>query len=157
MESEIFLTLLIKFCEPDKLPWQRAIAVEVLHKICWRARQLRDICRHYDLDAAGATPIFEQLITALSSLSGRLFQQIHRRGGDQDAQEKFTKKKNFHFYFQKSPTINRWKNFIQKDIFEKNDNRSQIQRRSSWTSCRLRSWRWTRRLEAGQSTTTWMC
>ena len=28
MESEIFLTLLIKFCEPDKLPWQRAIAVE---------------------------------------------------------------------------------------------------------------------------------
>ena len=50
MESEIFLTLLIKFCEPDKLPWQRAIAVEVLHKICWRARQLRDICRHYDLE-----------------------------------------------------------------------------------------------------------
>ena len=50
MESEIFLTLLIKFCEPDKLAWQRAIAVEVLHKICWRPKQLRDICRQYDLE-----------------------------------------------------------------------------------------------------------
>ena len=81
MESEIFLTLLIKFCEPDKLPWQRAIAVEVLHKICWRARQLRDICRNYDLETEtqGSTPIFEQLITSLSSLSSRLFHQIHRK------------------------------------------------------------------------------
>ena len=47
MESEIFLTLLIKFCEADKLAWQRAIAVEVLHKICWRPKQLRNICRYF--------------------------------------------------------------------------------------------------------------
>jgi hypothetical protein len=81
MESEIFLTLLIKFCEPDKLAWQRAIAVEVLHKICWRPRHLRDICRQYDLEVEtnGSTRIFEQLINSLSSLSSRLFYQIHRR------------------------------------------------------------------------------
>ena len=35
-ESEIFLSFLIKFLDGEK--WQRAIAVEVLHKICWRPK-----------------------------------------------------------------------------------------------------------------------
>ena len=30
MESEIFLTLLIKFCEVDKLPWQRKFPISTL-------------------------------------------------------------------------------------------------------------------------------
>jgi hypothetical protein len=32
-ESEIFLSLLLKFLEGDKLLWQRALALEVLHRI----------------------------------------------------------------------------------------------------------------------------
>lgn len=32
-ECEIFLSLLVKFLESDKLGWQRAIALEVLHRI----------------------------------------------------------------------------------------------------------------------------
>lgn len=32
-ECEIFLSLLVKFLESDKLGWQRAIALEVLYRI----------------------------------------------------------------------------------------------------------------------------
>lgn len=35
-ESEIFLSLLLKFLDGDKLLWQRALALEVLHKITAR-------------------------------------------------------------------------------------------------------------------------
>ena len=78
-ESEIFLSFLIKFLDGEN--WQRAIAVEVLHKICWRPKQLRNICQHYDLQQQcdGSTPVFEQLINSLSTLSSKLFDQIHAK------------------------------------------------------------------------------
>jgi hypothetical protein len=32
-ECEIFLSLLVKFLEPEKPMWQRCLALEVLHKL----------------------------------------------------------------------------------------------------------------------------
>lgn len=40
-ECEIFLSLLLKFLESDKLGWQRAIALDVLHKIVVQPHLLR--------------------------------------------------------------------------------------------------------------------
>ena len=43
--------------------------------------------RQYDLEVEshGSTPVFEQLIDALSSLTSRLFYQIHRKGDTDDS------------------------------------------------------------------------
>ena len=32
-ECEIFLSLIVKFLDPDKPSWQRALALELLHKL----------------------------------------------------------------------------------------------------------------------------
>ena len=40
-ECEIFLSLLVKFLEPDKPQWQRALALEVLHTLTIQPALLR--------------------------------------------------------------------------------------------------------------------
>ena len=45
-ECEIFLSLLVKFLEPDKPQWQRALALEVLHTLTIQPALLR-YCFHY--------------------------------------------------------------------------------------------------------------
>uniref|UniRef100_F1KQN5 Monensin-resistant 2 n=1 Tax=Ascaris suum TaxID=6253 RepID=F1KQN5_ASCSU len=47
-ECEIFLSLLVKFLESDKLGWQRAIALEVLHRIVVQPDLLLWFCESYD-------------------------------------------------------------------------------------------------------------
>jgi hypothetical protein len=84
-ESEIFLSFLIKFLSGEQ--WQQAIAVEVLHKICWKPRQLRDICQQYDLQnkSNGSTPVFQELINALASLTSAKFHKLYRAKEDPDS------------------------------------------------------------------------
>ncbi|CBY43535.1 unnamed protein product, partial [Oikopleura dioica] len=84
-ESEIFLSFLIKFLSGEQ--WQQAIAVEVLHKICWKPRQLRDICQQYDLQnkSNGSTPVFQELINALASLTSAKFHRLYRNKEDPES------------------------------------------------------------------------
>ena len=48
-ESEIFLSLLIKFLENDKPNWQQAVALEVLYKMCSQPNLIRSFCLFYDM------------------------------------------------------------------------------------------------------------
>ena len=48
-ESEIFLSLLIKFLENDKPNWQRAVALEVLYKLCTQPNLIKSFCLFYDM------------------------------------------------------------------------------------------------------------
>lgn len=48
-ECEIFLSLLVKFLDPDKPTWQRCLALEVLHKLITSPNHLSKFCRSYDL------------------------------------------------------------------------------------------------------------
>ena len=84
-ESEIFLSFLIKFLSGEQ--WQQAIAVEVLHKICWKPRQLRDICQQYDLQnkSNGSTPVFQELINALASVTSSKFHRLYRNKEDPES------------------------------------------------------------------------
>jgi hypothetical protein len=48
-ECEIFLSLLVRFLDPDKPTWQRCLALEVLHKLITSPHHLSKFCRSYDL------------------------------------------------------------------------------------------------------------
>ncbi|KAI1287236.1 Protein MON2 -like protein [Halotydeus destructor] len=63
-ESEIFLSLLIKFLDNEKPSWQQAVALEVLHKMCNQPNLLRSFCLFYDMKPH-SSKIFRDIVTAL--------------------------------------------------------------------------------------------
>ncbi|XP_030384078.1 protein MON2 homolog isoform X2 [Scaptodrosophila lebanonensis] len=65
-ECEIFLSLIIKFLDPDKPHWQRALALEVIHKLVTRSTLMAFFCKSYDLKNH-ATNIVHDMIAALGS------------------------------------------------------------------------------------------
>ncbi|XP_034666367.1 protein MON2 homolog isoform X1 [Drosophila subobscura] len=65
-ECEIFLSLIIKFLDPDKPAWQRALAVEVIHKLVTRSSLIAFFCKSYDLKNH-ATNIVHDMIAAMGS------------------------------------------------------------------------------------------
>ncbi|TMS38446.1 hypothetical protein L596_005171 [Steinernema carpocapsae] len=65
-ECEIFLTLLLKFLESDKLLWQRAIALEVLHRIVSQAELLAWFCENYDMNHSSAK-VVQNVMSGLTS------------------------------------------------------------------------------------------
>ncbi|KAL3981528.1 Guanine nucleotide exchange factor in Golgi transport N-terminal family protein [Acanthocheilonema viteae] len=65
-ECEIFLALLVKFLESDKLGWQRAIALEVLHKIIVLPELLIWFCENYDA-RPGATKAINSIVSGLAA------------------------------------------------------------------------------------------
>lgn len=42
-ECEIFLSLLVKFLEPEKPMWQRCLALEVLHKLAVQPELIKSV------------------------------------------------------------------------------------------------------------------
>lgn len=48
-ESEIFLSLLTKFLDVDRPLWQKALAIEIFHKISVETRLIELIIRNYDM------------------------------------------------------------------------------------------------------------
>ncbi|KAK2711437.1 hypothetical protein QYM36_012567, partial [Artemia franciscana] len=48
-ECEIFLSLLVKFLDPDRAVWQRCLALEALHKLLAQPNLLKSIVVSYDL------------------------------------------------------------------------------------------------------------
>lgn len=65
-ECEIFLSLIIKFLDPDKPHWQRALALEVIHKLATKSNLIAFFCKSYDLKNH-ATNILQDMITALGT------------------------------------------------------------------------------------------
>ncbi|XP_037957121.1 protein MON2 homolog isoform X2 [Teleopsis dalmanni] len=65
-ECEIFLSLIIKFLDPDKPHWQRALALEVIHKLVTKANLIAFFCKSYDLKNH-ATNIVQDMISALGT------------------------------------------------------------------------------------------
>ncbi|XP_012277509.1 protein MON2 homolog isoform X2 [Orussus abietinus] len=71
-ECEIFLSLIVKFLDPDKPTWQRALALEVLHKMTVQADLLTSFCECYDLKPH-ATNIFQDIVNSLGAYVHSLF------------------------------------------------------------------------------------
>ncbi|KAH8282390.1 hypothetical protein KR054_007372 [Drosophila jambulina] len=65
-ECEIFLSLIIKFLDPDKPGWQRALALEVIHKLVTRSSLIAFFCKSYDLKNH-ATNIVHDMVAAMGS------------------------------------------------------------------------------------------
>ncbi|KAG8199888.1 hypothetical protein JTE90_015878 [Oedothorax gibbosus] len=71
-ECEIFLSLVVKFLDVDKPPWQRALALEVLHKMCIQPELLKSFCQSYDMKPH-STKIFKDIVNALGSYVQSVF------------------------------------------------------------------------------------
>ncbi|XP_055928988.1 protein MON2 homolog isoform X2 [Argiope bruennichi] len=71
-ECEIFLSLVVKFLDVDKPPWQRALALEVLHKMCIQPELLKSFCQSYDMKPH-STKIFKDIVNALGSYVQSMF------------------------------------------------------------------------------------
>ncbi|XP_037907326.1 protein MON2 homolog isoform X2 [Hermetia illucens] len=71
-ECEIFLSLIVKFLDPDKPVWQRALALEVIHKMVVKPELLISFCKFYDLKDH-ATNIFQDMINSLGAYVQSLF------------------------------------------------------------------------------------
>ncbi|CAG5101303.1 Similar to mon2: Protein MON2 homolog (Drosophila melanogaster) [Cotesia congregata] len=71
-ECEIFLSLIVKFLDPDKPAWQRALALEVLHKMTVHTDLLTSFCECYDLKQH-TTHIFQDIVNSLGAYVHNLF------------------------------------------------------------------------------------
>lgn len=65
-ECEIFLSLLVKFLDPEKPGWQRCLALEVLHKLSIQPPLIRSFCESYDMKQH-STKIFRDIVNGLGS------------------------------------------------------------------------------------------
>ena len=83
-ESEIFLSLIVKFLDPDKPPWQRALALELLHKLVVQPRLLTEFCRYYDCQQH-ATNIFRDMVNSLGAYVQNMFIPLHPGSGAAEA------------------------------------------------------------------------
>ncbi|KAJ8933043.1 hypothetical protein NQ314_014283 [Rhamnusium bicolor] len=71
-ECEIFLSLIVKFLDPDKPTWQRSLALEVLHKMTIQPELLNSFCECYDLNKH-TTSIFQDIVNSLGAYVQSLF------------------------------------------------------------------------------------
>lgn len=78
-ECEIFLSLIVKFLDPDKPLWQCSLALEVIHKMTVQPDLLTSFCRCYDLKDH-ATKIFQDIIISLGAFVQSLFCSFFVRG-----------------------------------------------------------------------------
>lgn len=78
-ECEIFLSLIVKFLDPDKPAWQRSLALEVIHKMTVQPVLLTSFCRCYDLKDH-STNIFQDIINSLGAFVQSLFVSSHLSG-----------------------------------------------------------------------------
>nr|CAH0104416.1 unnamed protein product [Daphnia galeata] len=71
-ECEIFLSLIIKFLDPDKPAWQRALALEILHRLLAQPLLVKSFCQSYDMKPH-ATNIFQDTVNSLAACIQSLF------------------------------------------------------------------------------------
>ena len=71
-ECEIFLSLIIKFLDPEKPSWQRALALEILHRLLAQPMLVKSFCQSYDMKPH-ATNIFKDTVNSLAACIQSLF------------------------------------------------------------------------------------
>ena len=65
-ETEIFLSLIMKFLDPDKPSWQNGSALEVIHKIVVQPNLMAFICTQFDMNQH-STNVFKDIINSLGA------------------------------------------------------------------------------------------
>ncbi len=65
-ETEIFLSLVMKFLDPDKPMWQNSMALEVLHQIAVKPDLLVFICTTFDQNSL-STKVFQDMVNGLGA------------------------------------------------------------------------------------------
>lgn len=65
-ETEIFLSLILKFLDPDKPSWQNGSALEVIHKILVQPSLMTFICTQFDMNEH-STNVFKDIINSLGA------------------------------------------------------------------------------------------
>ena len=65
-ETEIFISLLMKFLDPGKPTWQNCMALEVVHKIMVQPELLSFICSTFDMNEH-STKVFQDMINSLGA------------------------------------------------------------------------------------------
>ena len=65
-ETEIFLSLMMKFLDPGKPTWQNCMALEVVHKIMVQPELLSFICSTFDMNEH-STKVFQDMINSLGA------------------------------------------------------------------------------------------
>lgn len=65
-ETEIFLSLVMKFLDPDKALWQNCIALEVIHKIMVKPELLHFLCATFDMNEH-STKVYQDMINGLGA------------------------------------------------------------------------------------------
>eukprot|EP00040_Diaphanoeca_grandis_P018250 m.95863 g.95863 ORF g.95863 m.95863 type:complete len:1511 (+) comp26850_c1_seq1:214-4746(+) len=66
-ESEIFLSMLIRFLEADKPIWQRVTSLEVIHQFCANPELLQWLSQNYDTNPK-STNVFQDLVSSVAGL-----------------------------------------------------------------------------------------
>ncbi|KAI0207165.1 MON2-like protein [Lamellibrachia satsuma] len=65
-ECEIFLSLLVKFLDPERPPWQRTLVLEVLTRLCSQPTLVRNFCQCYDMKPH-STKVFRDIVNGLGA------------------------------------------------------------------------------------------
>lgn len=65
-ETEIFLSLIMKFLDPDKPSWQNGSALEVIHKIVIHPKLMAFICSQFDMNEH-STNVFKDIVNSLGA------------------------------------------------------------------------------------------
>ncbi|RNA19737.1 MON2 -like protein [Brachionus plicatilis] len=73
-ESEIFLSLLTKFLENERPLWQKALSIEVFHKISTEASLIEQLVLNYDMkQQTNGEKLFHIIISSISQFIQSLF------------------------------------------------------------------------------------
>ncbi|CDW55438.1 Protein MON2-like protein [Trichuris trichiura] len=76
-ECEIFLSLLIKFLDSDKLDWQRALSLEVIEKVVSEPVLLQTFCVAFDMKSSSAK-VIEELMNAVNVFTLSVFDEASK-------------------------------------------------------------------------------
>lgn len=73
-ESEIFLSLLTKFLDPERPLWQKALSIEVFHKISTETKLIEQLVLNYDMKQQTMNEkLFYLIISSVSQFMQSLF------------------------------------------------------------------------------------
>ncbi|CAJ0930938.1 unnamed protein product, partial [Mesorhabditis belari] len=83
-ECEIFVSLLLKFLESDKMGWQRALSLEALHRLLSQSNFLIWLVRHFDMKGS-TVKVCENAFKGVASYVASAFTRNHYSSNNGDA------------------------------------------------------------------------
>ncbi|KRY69131.1 Protein MON2 -like protein, partial [Trichinella pseudospiralis] len=83
-ECEIFLSLMIRFIDQDKLPWQRILVLELIERLVSNCDLLKRYCTAYDMQSQ-STKVIKELLSAICEFTQTIFPELSRRVQHEDS------------------------------------------------------------------------